>query len=59
MHGQSSSAVAEACDPVVSFVFCRSSWLRPRVRGTKMLAVGHWAVVLLVVAADEDCSLLV
>ncbi|CAE7664157.1 unnamed protein product [Symbiodinium microadriaticum] len=24
-----------------------------------MLAVGHWAVVLLVVAADEDCSLLV
>ena len=24
-----------------------------------MLTVGHWAVVLLVVAADEDCSLLV
>ena len=24
-----------------------------------MLAVGHWSVVLLVVAADEDCSLLV
>ena len=24
-----------------------------------MLAVGFWAVVLLVVAADEDCSLLV
>ncbi|CAE7443566.1 unnamed protein product [Symbiodinium sp. CCMP2592] len=24
-----------------------------------MLSVGHWAVILLVVAADEDCSLLV
>ena len=54
MHGQSSSAVTEACDAVSWFLR-----LRPRVRGRQMLAVGLWAVVLLVVAADEDCSLLV